>query len=49
MRFPMGELAFAAHSRHAENEMRALAGDVLAEIVRDREPASLWRLLSGRD
>ena len=30
MRSPMGELCFAAHSRHAEAEMRALGDDVLA-------------------
>jgi hypothetical protein len=28
MRSPMGELCFAAHARHAEAEMRALARDV---------------------
>jgi 2-dehydropantoate 2-reductase len=32
MRSPMGELCFAAHSRHAEGEMRALGGDVTARI-----------------
>ncbi|HEY2650473.1 MAG TPA: 2-dehydropantoate 2-reductase N-terminal domain-containing protein [Solirubrobacteraceae bacterium] len=46
MRSPMGELAFAAHSRHAQPEMRALARDVLAAVVRNGEPASLHRLLT---
>src|SRR5580704_6964659 len=30
---PMGELAFAAHSRHAEAEMRALGDDMAARIA----------------
>jgi hypothetical protein len=29
----MGELAFAAHSRRAEAEMRALAHDVLVRLA----------------
>jgi 2-dehydropantoate 2-reductase len=33
MRSPMGELCFAAHARHAEPEMRALARDVVARIT----------------
>jgi hypothetical protein len=33
MRSPMGELAFAAHSRHAEAEMRALGDDTAARIT----------------
>jgi 2-dehydropantoate 2-reductase len=33
MRSPMGELAFAAHSRHAEAEMRALGDDIAARIT----------------
>jgi 2-dehydropantoate 2-reductase len=33
MRSPMGELCFAAHSRHAEAEMRALGRDVAARIT----------------
>jgi 2-dehydropantoate 2-reductase len=33
MRSPMGELAFAAHSRHAEAEMRALGADTAARIT----------------
>ena len=32
MHSPMGELCFAAHARHAEAEMRALADDVEARI-----------------
>ncbi len=33
MRSPAGELCFAAHSRHAETEMRALGNDVAARIT----------------
>jgi 2-dehydropantoate 2-reductase len=33
MRSPMGELCFAAHSRHAEAEMRALGYDVAARVT----------------
>jgi 2-dehydropantoate 2-reductase len=33
MRSPMGELCFAAHSRHAEAEMRALASDTATRIT----------------
>jgi 2-dehydropantoate 2-reductase len=33
MRSPMGELCFAAHSRHAEAEMRALGDDMAARIT----------------
>jgi 2-dehydropantoate 2-reductase len=33
MRSPMGELAFAAHSRHAEAEMRALGDDMATRIT----------------
>jgi 2-dehydropantoate 2-reductase len=33
MRSPMGELAFAAHSRHAEAEMRLLGDDMAARIT----------------
>ncbi len=32
MRSPMGELCFAAHSRHAEAEMRALGDDMAAQV-----------------
>ncbi len=30
---PMGELCFAAHSRHAEAEMRAIGDDMAARIT----------------
>jgi 2-dehydropantoate 2-reductase len=33
MRTPMGELCFAAHSRHAEAEMRALGDEMAARIT----------------
>jgi len=33
MRSPLGELCFAAHARHAQAEMRALARDVAARIT----------------
>jgi hypothetical protein len=33
MRSPTGELCFAAHSRHAEAEMRSLGQDVAARIT----------------
>jgi 2-dehydropantoate 2-reductase len=33
MRSPMGELCFAAHSRHAKAEMRALGDDMAARIT----------------
>ncbi len=46
MRRPMGELAFAAHSRHAEGEMRALAQDVLVRLGRRRSTESVTRLLA---
>jgi hypothetical protein len=45
MRSPMGELCFAAHSRHAEAEMRTLANDLAARIT--RSPA-LAELLNDR-
>ena len=49
MRSPMGELCFAAHARHAQAEMRALAQDMearitgrpaLAELLREAPPAA---------
>jgi 2-dehydropantoate 2-reductase len=43
MRSPMGELCFAAHSRHAEAEMRALGQDVAARIT---DSPALTELLS---
>jgi 2-dehydropantoate 2-reductase len=45
MRSPAGELCFAAHSRHAEAEMRALAHDVTVKIT--HSPA-LAELLNDR-
>jgi 2-dehydropantoate 2-reductase len=45
MRTPMGELAFAAHSRHAESEMRVLAKDVLLRLGRSPSTESVTRLL----
>jgi hypothetical protein len=46
MRTPMGELAFAAHCRHAETEMRALAHDVVLRLVSGDQPDPLRRLLA---
>ena len=46
MRTPMGELAFAAHSRHAETEMRALAHEVLLRVGDGEQPNALHRLLA---
>ena len=43
MRSPVGELCFAAHSRHAVAEMRALGQDVAARIT--HSPAALTELL----
>jgi 2-dehydropantoate 2-reductase len=43
MRSPMGELCFAAHSRHAEAEMRALGHDVAARITGSPALAELLR------
>ena len=52
MRSPMGELCFAAHSRHAEAEMRTLGNDLaaritgspaLAELLNDRPAPSADR------
>jgi hypothetical protein len=45
--FPgVGDLAFAAHCRHAEPEMRALANDVLARLPRDEGRGALRQLLT---
>lgn len=41
MRSPMGELCFAAHSRHAEAEMRTLAHDVATRITHSPALAEL--------
>lgn len=46
MRSPMGELAFAAHSRHAQAEMRAVAADVLARVAPDDAVPALRELLT---
>jgi ketopantoate reductase len=40
MRSPMGELCFAAHSRHAEAEMRALGDQPHRQCTRIQAPAS---------
>jgi 2-dehydropantoate 2-reductase len=45
LRSPMGELCFAAHSRHAEPEMRALGADVLAKLGQSPRAAALTKLL----
>jgi len=47
MRSPLGERCFAAHSRHAEPEMRHLAGAVLDRVAVPSECAHLCELLSG--
>ena len=45
MRSPMGELCFAAHSRHAEAEMRALADQMVSRVGGlDGGPGRLSRL-----
>ena len=48
MRSPMGELAFAAHARHAEPEMRRLAQDVLARLPRTDADDAIHTLLGSR-
>ncbi len=45
MRSPMGELCFAAHSRHAQVEMRALGQDVAARITNSPALTELLRPL----
>ena len=45
MRSEMGELAFAAHARHAQPEMRALAHDVLASASDQTRSGPLEQLL----
>jgi len=47
MRSPMGELAFAAHARHAESEMRAVARDVLARVAHDTRSDTMTQLLGA--
>ena len=46
MRSPMGELAFAAHCRHAETEMRALGHDLAGRIT---DSPALTELLGPRN
>jgi 2-dehydropantoate 2-reductase len=48
MRSPMGELCFAAHARHAEPEMRALARDVEARITGSSALAELLASSAAR-
>ena len=43
----IGELAFAAHSRHAETEMRALAHDVLLRLGDGDQLKALQSLLGS--
>ena len=45
MRSPMGELCFAAHSRHAEAEMRTLGDDMAARITSSPALTELLRPL----
>ena len=45
MRSPMGELCFAAHSRHAEAEMQALGRDMAARITSSPALTELLRPL----
>ena len=46
MRSPMGELCFAAHARHAEAEMRALADQVTARLPASAATSHLSQLLN---
>jgi 2-dehydropantoate 2-reductase len=46
MRSPMGELCFAAHSRHAEPEMRALAADAIERLGDAEDTVHLRNLLA---
>jgi 2-dehydropantoate 2-reductase len=45
MRSPMGELCFAAHSRHAQAEMQALGAEVIGRVGQSRRRAPLTQLL----
>jgi 2-dehydropantoate 2-reductase len=45
MRSPMGELCFAAHCRHAEPEMQALASEISARTAGATRTGDLHRLL----
>jgi hypothetical protein len=44
----MGELAFAAHARHAKPEMRTLARDVITRLPREGASDALQTLLAVR-
>jgi ketopantoate reductase len=46
MSSPAGELCFAAHARHAEDEMRALGTQVAARLASSRDASHLRQLLS---
>jgi 2-dehydropantoate 2-reductase len=46
MRSPMGELAFAAHSRHAQAEMQALGDDMAARITDSPALTELLRVVA---
>jgi hypothetical protein len=46
MRSPMGELCFAAHSRHAQAEMRDLAAHLVERIGTAPGTGHVRRLLS---
>jgi 2-dehydropantoate 2-reductase len=45
MRSPTGELCFAAHARHAQTEMRALADQVTARLANTPATSHLLQLL----
>lgn len=45
MRSPAGELCFAAHARHAQTEMRALADQVTARLANASATGHLFQLL----
>lgn len=45
MRSPMGELCFAAHSRHAEAEMRALGDQLISRLRNESRTTHLSQLL----
>jgi hypothetical protein len=46
MRSPLGELCFAAHSRHAEAEMRALAAAAVSRAGDAARTTHLRELLA---
>jgi 2-dehydropantoate 2-reductase len=48
MRSPMGELAFAAHARHAKPEMHTLADDVMTRLPRKDTNEALQTLFARR-